>query len=152
MGEEVQHRQVYLPAACQMCEYPVPQADIVFKLYGYAADQEIGIEVGEKLEKEIEEKGILSLSGQDSSTRTRVIGGWLTRGRRSGIRFRNSRGWSRIFLTTESFAACIRCLMHGGCPSAARCVFRTIFERRGLLRWPIEKVESGCRPIRSSFT
>ena len=60
-------------AACQMCEYPVPQADIVFKLYGYPTDQEIGIEVGEKLEKEIEEKGILSFSGQDRPSGPRLL-------------------------------------------------------------------------------
>ena len=40
--------------ACQMCEYPVPQADIRLKLFGYQGDQEIGVEIGDKLEKEIE--------------------------------------------------------------------------------------------------
>ena len=59
--------------ACQMCEYPVPQADIVLKLFGYKTDQEIGIEVGEKLEKEIEEKGILSFSEKESPTRSEVV-------------------------------------------------------------------------------
>src|SRR4030042_2853496 len=55
--------------ACQMCEYPVvdstlrvPQADIILRLYGFQADQEIGVEIGDKLEKEIEEKGVLSFS------------------------------------------------------------------------------------------
>ena len=42
--------------ACQMCEYPVTQAEVMIKLFGYKADQEIGIEIGDKLEKEIEEK------------------------------------------------------------------------------------------------
>ncbi len=49
-----------LPARC--VNILSRQADIVFKLFGYKTDQEIGIEVGEKLEKEIEEKGILSLT------------------------------------------------------------------------------------------
>ena len=43
------------PARC--VNIPFRQADIVLKLYGYKADQEVGVEIGEKLEKEIEEKG-----------------------------------------------------------------------------------------------
>src|SRR4030042_6392208 len=60
-------------AACQMCEYPVPQADIMLKLFGYFTDQEIGIEIGEKFEKEVEEKGILSFSGSDPTTRAEGV-------------------------------------------------------------------------------
>ena len=59
--------------ACQMCEYPVPQADIILKLFGYKADQEIGMEIGEKLEKEIEEKGILSFSENEPPSRSEVV-------------------------------------------------------------------------------
>src|SRR4030066_223908 len=59
--------------ACQMCEYPIPQADIRLKLFGYKGDQEIGVEIGDKLEKEIEEKGILSFSESDPMSRSEVV-------------------------------------------------------------------------------
>ena len=69
-GESVAPSGYTFRTACQMCEYPVPQADIMLKLFGYPADQEIGIEIGEKFEKEVEEKGILSFSGSDPTARS----------------------------------------------------------------------------------
>ena len=51
--------------ACQMCEYPVPKADIHIKLFGYKTDEEVGLEIGDKLEKELEEKGIVAASGNE---------------------------------------------------------------------------------------
>ena len=59
--------------ACQMCEYPVPLTDVNIKLFGYAGNQEIGIEIGDKLVKEIEEKGILSLSENEPAARSEVV-------------------------------------------------------------------------------
>src|SRR4030043_86382 len=55
-GESVAPSGVTFRTACQMCEYPVPQADIILKLFGYPVDQEIGIEIGEKFAKEVEDK------------------------------------------------------------------------------------------------
>jgi formate dehydrogenase subunit beta len=133
--------------ACQMCEYPVPQADIVLKLYGYATDREIGIEVGEKLEKEIEEKGILSFSGQDSPTRVQVVGKVVDeRVKKRDAVFKEFKGMVKDLPSfLDRFATCIRC--HNcmvACPICycKECVFRTaIFEHEGdqFLRWADRK-------------
>lgn len=134
-------------AACQMCEYPVPQADIVFKLYGYPTDQEIGIEVGERWEKEIEEKGILSFSGQDSPNRAGVIGRVVDeRTKKRDAVFKEFKGMVKDLPSfLDRFATCIRC--HNcmvACPICycKECVFRTaIFEHDGdqFLRWAERK-------------
>ena len=134
-------------AACQMCEYPVPQADIVFKLYGYPTEREIGVEVGEKLEKEIEEKGILSFSGQDSSTRAQVVGKVVDeRTKKRDTVFKEFKGMVKDLPSfLDRFATCIRC--HNcmvACPICycKECVFRTaIFEHEGdqFLRWADRK-------------
>ncbi len=133
--------------ACQMCEYPVPQADIVLKLYGYATDREIGVEVGEKLEKEIEEKGILSFSDQDSSTRAQVVGKVVDeRVKKRDAVFKEFKGMVKDLPSfLDRFATCIRC--HNcmvACPICycKECVFRTaIFEHEGdqFLRWADRK-------------
>jgi formate dehydrogenase (coenzyme F420) beta subunit len=134
-------------AACQMCEYPVPQADIVFKLYGYPTDQEIGIEVGERLEKEIEEKGILSFSGQDSPHRAGVVARVVDeRTKKRDAVFKEFKGMVKDLPSfLDRFATCIRC--HNcmvACPICycKECVFRTaIFEHDGdqFLRWADRK-------------
>ena len=134
-------------AACQMCEYPVPQADIVFKLYGYPTDQEIGIEVGERWEKEIEEKGILSFSGQDSPHRAGVVGRVIDeRTKKRDAVFKEFKGMVKDLPSfLDRFATCIRC--HNcmvACPICycKECVFRTaIFEHDGdqFLRWADRK-------------
>jgi formate dehydrogenase subunit beta len=133
--------------ACQMCEYPVPQADIVLKLYGYATDREIGVEVGEKVEKEIEEKGILSFSGQDSPTRVQVVGKVVDeRVKKRDAVFKEFKGMVKDLPSfLDRFATCIRC--HNcmvACPICycKECVFRTaIFEHEGdqFLRWADRK-------------
>jgi formate dehydrogenase subunit beta len=133
--------------ACQMCEYPVPQADIVLKLYGYPTDREVGIEVGERLEKEIEEKGILSFSGQDSPTRAQVVGKVVDeRVKKRDVVFKEFKGMVKDLPSfLDRFATCIRC--HNcmvACPICycKECVFRTaIFEHEGdqFLRWADRK-------------
>jgi formate dehydrogenase subunit beta len=133
--------------ACQMCEYPVPQADIVLKLYGYPTDREVGIEVGERLEKEIEEKGILSFSGQDSPTRAQVVGKVVDeRVKKRDAVFKEFKGMVKDLPSfLDRFATCIRC--HNcmvACPICycKECVFRTaIFEHEGdqFLRWADRK-------------
>lgn len=134
-------------SACQMCEYPVPQADIVLKLFGYKTDQEIGIEIGERLEKEIEEKEILSYSEKESASRSNVVGKVIAeRTKKRDAVFQEFKGMIkdlRSFL--DRFSACIRC--HNcmvACPICycKECVFRTaVFEHDGdqFLRWADRK-------------
>ena len=136
--------------ACQMCEYPVPQADVVFKLFGYKADQEIGIEVGERLEREIGEKGILSLAeGKEPASRTEVVSKVIAeRTKKRDATFKEFKGAVkdlRSFL--DRFSTCVRC--HNcmvACPICycKECVFRTaVFEHEGdqFIRWADRKGE-----------
>jgi len=133
--------------ACQMCEYPVLQADIGIKLFGYKTDQEIGIEIGDKLEKEIEEKGILSFSAGEPATRSEVVKKVIAeRTKKRDALFGEFKGITkdlRSFL--DRFSTCIRC--HNcmvACPICycKECVFRTaVFEHDGdqFLRWADRK-------------
>jgi formate dehydrogenase (coenzyme F420) beta subunit len=133
--------------ACQICEYPIPQADVVLKLFGYKTDQEVGIEIGEKLEKEVEEKGILSFSEKESANRSIVVSKVIAeRTKRRDAAFQEFKGVVkdlRSFL--DRFSTCIRC--HNcmvACPICycKECVFRTaVFEHDGdqFLRWADRK-------------
>ncbi|MDO9350432.1 MAG: formate dehydrogenase [Deltaproteobacteria bacterium] len=133
--------------ACQMCEYPVPKADIHIKLFGYKTDEEVGLEIGEKLEKELEEKGILSFSGNEPSSRKEIVGRVVAeRAKKRDAAFQEFSGGVkdlRSFL--DRFSTCIRC--HNcmvACPICycKECVFRTaIFEHEGdqFLRWADRK-------------
>ena len=133
--------------ACQMCEYPVPHGDIVLRLFGYPTDQEIGVEVGEKLEKEIEEKGVLSFSAQEPASRNEVVGRIIAeRTKKRDAVFQEFKGTVkdlRSFL--DRFSTCVRC--HNcmvACPICycKECVFRTaVFEHDGdqFLRWADRK-------------
>ena len=133
--------------ACQMCEYPIPQADIVLKLFGYKTEQEIGIEVGEKLEKEVEEKGILSLSEKESADRAGVIGKVIEeRTKKRDAAFQEFKGVVKDLQSfLDRFSTCIRC--HNcmvACPICycKECVFRTaVFEHDAdqFLRWADRK-------------
>jgi formate dehydrogenase subunit beta len=133
--------------ACQMCEYPIPQADIVLKLFGYQIEQEIGVEIGEKLEKEIEEKGNLSFSENEPPLRSEVLNKVIAeRTKKRDALFEEFKGVVkdlRSFL--DRFSTCIRC--HNcmvACPICycKECVFRTtVFEHDGdqFLRWADRK-------------
>jgi len=133
--------------ACQMCEFPVTQADVILKLFGYPGDKEIGVEVGEKLEKEIEEKGILSFSEKEADKRKEVVGKVVAeRTKKRDATFEEFKGVVkdlRSFL--DRFSTCIRC--HNcmvACPICycKECVFRTaVFEHDGdqFLRWADRK-------------
>jgi formate dehydrogenase subunit beta len=133
--------------ACQMCEYPVPQADIVLRLFGYQTDQEIGIEIGEKLEKEIGEKGILSFSENEPASRSKVIDKVVAeRTKQRDALFGEFRGVVKDLSSfLDRFSTCIRC--HNcmvACPICycKECVFRTaVFEHDGdqFLRWADRK-------------
>ncbi len=134
-------------AACQMCEYPVPKADIHIKLFGYKTDEEVGLEVGEKLEKELEEKGLLSASGNEPASRNEVVNQVIAeRAKKRDALFQEFGGIVKdlpAFL--DKFSTCIRC--HNcmvACPICycKECVFRTaVFEHEGdqFLRWADRK-------------
>jgi formate dehydrogenase subunit beta len=135
--------------ACQMCEYPVPQADIILRLYGFQTDQEIGVEIGDKLEKEIEEKGVLSFSENEPASRSEVVNKVVAeRTKKRDALFQEFKGIVKdlpAFL--DRFSTCVRC--HNcmvACPICycKECVFRTaVFEHDGdqFLRWADRKGE-----------
>ncbi len=133
--------------ACQMCEFPVPQADVIIQLYGYPTSREIGIEVGERLEKELEEKGILTFSGSEPATRKEVTGKVVAeRIQKRDAVFQEFGGMVKNLQSfLDRFATCIRC--HNcmvACPICycKECVFKTaVFEHEGdqFLRWADRK-------------
>ncbi len=133
--------------ACQMCEYPVPEADIRLKLFGYKGDQEIGIEVGDKLEKEIETKGIFSFSESEPASRSDVVNKIIAeRTKKRDALFGEFKGMVKdLQAFLDRFSTCIRC--HNcmvACPICycKECVFRTaVFEHDGdqFLRWADRK-------------
>lgn len=133
--------------ACQMCEYPVPQMDVIIKLYGYKTDQEIGIEIGSKLEKEIEEKGILSFSESEPASRSEVVNKVVAeRIKKRDAFFQEFKGIVKdLNAFLNRFSTCVRC--HNcmvACPICycKECVFRTaVFEHDGdqFLRWADRK-------------
>jgi formate dehydrogenase subunit beta len=133
--------------ACQMCEYPVPQADIILKLFGYKADQEIGIEIGDKLGKEIEEKGMLSFSENEPASRSEAVNKVIAeRTKKRDALFQEFKGIIKdLQAFLDRFSTCVRC--HNcmvACPICycKECVFRTaVFEHDGdqFLRWADRK-------------
>jgi formate dehydrogenase (coenzyme F420) beta subunit len=133
--------------ACQMCEHPVPRADISIKLFGYKTEEEIGIEIGDKLEKEIEEKGILSLSAGDPPSRDEVVKKVVAeRTKKRDALFGEFKGITKDLRTLlDRFSTCIRC--HNcmvACPICycKECVFKTaVFEHDGdqFVRWADRK-------------
>jgi len=133
--------------ACQMCEYPVPQADIILKLFGYKADQEIGIEIGDQLGKEIEEKGVLSFSENEPASRNEVVNKIIAeRTKKRDALFQEFKGIVKdLQAFLDRFSTCVRC--HNcmvACPICycKECVFRTaVFEHDGdqFLRWADRK-------------
>jgi formate dehydrogenase subunit beta len=135
--------------ACQMCEYPVPQADIIVRLYGHKSDKEIGIEIGDKLEKEIEEKGVLSFSENELALRSEVINKVVAeRTKKRDALFQEFKGIVKDLQSfLDRFSTCVRC--HNcmvACPICycKECVFRTaVFEHDGdqFLRWADRKGE-----------
>ena len=133
--------------ACQMCEYPVPQTDVIIKLFGYKTDQEIGIEVGDKLQKEIEEKNILLFSENEPGSRNEVVNKVIAeRTRNRDVLFQEFKGIVKdLQAFLDRFSTCVRC--HNcmvACPICycKECVFRTaVFEHDGdqFLRWADRK-------------
>jgi formate dehydrogenase subunit beta len=133
--------------ACQMCEYPVPQTDVIIKLFGYKTDQEIGIEIGDRLAKEIEEKGILSFSENEPASRGEVVNKVVAeRTKKRDALFQEFKGIVKdLQAFLDRFSTCVRC--HNcmvACPICycKECVFKTaVFEHDGdqFLRWADRK-------------
>ncbi len=146
-GEVPPPSGVTFRTACQMCEYPIPQADIVFKLFGYKTDQEIGIEIGDKLEREIEEKSLLSFSENEPAFRGEVVNKVIAeRIKKRDALFQEFKGVVKDLTSfLDRFSTCVRC--HNcmvACPICycKECVFRTaVFEHDGdqFLRWADRK-------------
>lgn len=133
--------------ACEMCEYPVPDGDIIIKLFGYSIEEEIGIEIGERLETNVEQKGIILNYLEEPDQRQgiveRIIYQRINRRDAMFKEFKETVNDLRSFL--DLFSTCIRC--HNcmvACPICycKECVFRTaIFEHDGeqFLRWADRK-------------
>lgn len=133
--------------ACEMCEYPVPNGDIIIKLFGYSIEEEIGIEIGERLETDVEQKGIILNYIEEQDQRQDIVERIIYQriNRRDAIfkEFKETVKDLRSFL--DLFSTCIRC--HNcmvACPICycKECVFRTaIFEHDGeqFLRWADRK-------------
>ena len=133
--------------ACQICEYPVTPAAINIKLFGYQTDQEIGIEIADILGKEIEEKGILSFSENEPTSRSEVVNKVIAeRTKKRDALFQEFKGIVKdLQAFLDRFSTCVRC--HNcmvACPICycKECVFRTaVFEHDGdqFLRWADRK-------------
>lgn len=133
--------------ACQMCEYPVPRADIILKLFGYKTGQEIGVEIGERLEKEVEEKGILPPLEKEPTTRGEIVSKVIAeRAKKRDALFQEFKKLVKDLQSfLDRFSTCIRC--HNcmvACPICycKECVLRTsVFEHEGdqFLKWADRK-------------
>lgn len=146
-GEETAPQGYSFRKACEICEYPVTRADLWIQLYGYPTDREIGLEVEERLEKEIKEKGVELQEAERSKERDevlrKVIGKRIKKRDETFEEFRGKLKGLGSFL--DLFSTCIRC--HNcmvACPICycKECVFRTaVFEHEGdqFLRWAERK-------------
>jgi len=133
--------------ACQMCEYPVAKADIMIKLFGYHIEDEIGIEIEDRLEVEFEKNGITLQEAGEPSYRKEVVNKIISQ--RTNKRDKVFKEFKERVKDLQSFldlfSTCIRC--HNcmvACPICycKECVFRTaIFEHEGdqFLRWADRK-------------
>jgi formate dehydrogenase subunit beta len=146
-GEGVPPQGYAFRTACQMCEYPVPKADIHIKLFGYKAEEEVGLEIEEKLWQELEEKGLPLESGNEPSPRSDVVSKVVAeRAKKRDAAFQEFRGVVKDLQSfLDRFSTCIRC--HNcmvACPICycKECVFKTaVFEHEGdqFLRWADRK-------------
>ena len=146
-GESSQPPGYAFRTACQICEYPIPKADVIIKLFGYPTEQKIGVEVGERLEKEIEEKGVLSFSEKEPPQRNDVVNKVINeRTKKRDAVFQEFKGMVKdLQAFLDRFSTCVRC--HNcmvACPICycKECVFRTaVFEHDGnqFLRWADRK-------------
>ena len=147
-GEALPPQGYAFRTACQMCEYPIPTADLGLKLFGYRTEQEVGIEIGEKLEKEMGEKGLSPLPEEkEPASRGEVVGKVVAeRTKKRDATFKEFKGVVKDLQSfLDRFSTCVRC--HNcmvACPICycKECVFKTaVFEHEGnqFLRWADRK-------------
>jgi len=146
-GEEKPPEGFRFRKACEICEYPVTQGDLWIQLYGYASDKEIGLEIGERLEREMKEKGVELEEAEGSKQRGEVLRQVIERrSRKRDETFQEFRAKVKdLGAFLDLFSTCVRC--HNcmvACPICycKECVFRTaIFEHEGdqFLRWADRK-------------
>lgn len=146
-GEEMPPEGFSFRKACEICEYPAVKGDLWIQFYGYASDKEIGLEIGEGLEKEMKEKGLWIEEAYGSKTREEVLSHVIgQRSRRRDEAFQEFRAKVKdLGAFLDLFSTCIRC--HNcmvSCPICycKECVFRTaVFEHDGdqFLRWADRK-------------
>jgi len=143
-GQVEPHDGVDLRLACQMCENPAPiNADVTIGLFGHDPSQEVEVIVGDRLESDFQDKGILELSEAKSESREQVISSLIEeRIRKRDQVYREFRERSGDLQTLmNTFSTCVRC--HNcmvACPICycKECVFRTpTFEPQSdqFLRW-----------------
>ena len=137
-----------LRLACRICENPVPiNADITIGLFGHDPSQEIEVIVGDRVEADFGERGIVELSSEASDSRKQVVSQLIEEriGKRDQVfkAFRERTTDLQALMNTLS--TCIRC--HNcmvACPICycKECVFRTpTFEHQSdqFLRWADRK-------------
>ncbi len=146
-GEERAPEGYAFRKACEICEFPVTRADLWIQLYGYPTEREIGLEVGEKLGKEMEEKGLHLETSEGYPKREEILRKVIEKRRKKRDEtFEEFRGKVKSLGSfLDLFSTCIRC--HNcmvACPICycKECVFRTaVFEHEGdqFLRWADRK-------------
>ncbi|MCX8116752.1 MAG: formate dehydrogenase [Desulfobacterota bacterium] len=133
--------------ACQICEYPIPKADLNLKLFGYSPTEGIGVEWSDSLEKALEEKGFNVSPAEEPPSRKGVVEKVVAeRVKKRDATFQDfGREVKSLSAFLDRFSTCIRC--HNcmvACPICycKECVFRTaVFEHEGdqYLRWADRK-------------
>jgi formate dehydrogenase (coenzyme F420) beta subunit len=133
--------------ACQMCEYPVPQGDMVIRLFGYDTEHTVGLAVDDRLAAELSVRGLLPPAEKEPVAREQAVSGILKE--RIGKRDAILAEWRSKIIDQGSFlkqfSTCIRC--HNcmvACPICycKECVFKTdTFTHEGeqFLRWADRK-------------
>jgi len=137
-----------LRLACRICENPVPiSADITIGLFGHDPNQEMEVIVGDRLEGDFKDRGILELSAEESDSRKQVVSQLIEERIRKRDEvfgeFRERVGDLQALM--NALSTCIRC--HNCmvvCPICycKECVFRTpTFEHQSdqFLRWADRK-------------
>jgi len=147
-GQVGLQKGIDLRLACCICEYPVPlNADITIGLFGHDPTQEIEVIVGDRLEGDFQDRGILEFSAVESESRKQVISQLIEEriGKRDQVFREFTERVTDLGALTNTLSTCIRC--HNcmvACPICycKECVFRTpTFEHQSdqFLRWADRK-------------
>ncbi|NIQ39511.1 MAG: formate dehydrogenase [Proteobacteria bacterium] len=133
-----------LRLACRICEYPVPlNADITVGLFGHDPTKEIEVIIGDRIEADVEQSGILELSPIQPSDREKVVAELIEQRtqQRDQVFHEFKEKVTDLQALANTLSTCIRC--HNcmvACPICycKECVFRTpTFEHQSdqFLRW-----------------